>query len=72
MHAYRNPAHELALQRLALELGFETVVCSHQVCPLPRLVPRGQTALVEAAVARVLRAYLAQVRTDLGRPPVCA
>ena len=66
MHAYRNPAHELALQRLALELGFETVVCSHQVCPLPRLVPRGQTALVEAAVARVLRAYLAQVRADLG------
>ena len=66
MHAYRNPSHELALQRLALELGFETVVCSHQVCPLPRLVPRGQTALVEAAVARVLRAYLAQVRGDLG------
>ena len=66
MHAYRNPSHELALQRLALELGFETVVCSHQVCPLPRLVPRGQTALVEAAVARVLRAYLAQVRADLG------
>ena len=67
MHAYRNPSHELALQRLALELGFETVVCSHQVCPLPRLVPRGQTALVEAAVARVLRAYLAQVRADLGQ-----
>ena len=66
MHAYRNPSHELALQRLALELGFETVVCSHQVCPLPRLVPRGQTALVEAAVARVLRAYLAQVHADLG------
>ena len=66
MHAYRNPSHEQALQRLALELGFETVVCSHQVCPLPRLVPRGQTALVEAAVARVLRAYLAQGRADLG------
>ena len=66
MHAYRNPDHELALQRFAAELGFETVVCSHQVCPLPRLVPRGQTALVEAAVARVLRAYLAQVRADLG------
>ena len=66
MHAYLNPDHELAVQRLARELGFETVVCSHQVCPLPRLVPRGQTALVEAAVSRVLRAYLAQVRADLG------
>ena len=66
MHAYRNPAHELALQRLAAELGFDTVVCSHQVCPLPRLVPRGQTALVEAAVARVLKTYLAQVRAALG------
>ena len=66
MHAYRNPCHELALQRLARELGFETVVCSHQACPLPRLVPRGQTALVEAAVSRVLHTYLAQVRGDLG------
>ena len=47
MHAYRNPDHELALQRFAAELGFERRVCSHQVCPLPRLVPRGQTALVK-------------------------
>ena len=53
MHAYRNPSHELALQEFVAQCGFHTVVCSHQVCPLPRLVPRGQTTLVEAAVARI-------------------
>ena len=66
MHAYRNPAHELQLQQLADALGFETVVCSHQVSPLPRLVPRGQTALVEAVVARVLFGYVDQVLDALG------
>ncbi|MEB3175991.1 MAG: hydantoinase B/oxoprolinase family protein [Synechococcus sp.] len=67
MHAYRNPSHELALQQFVAQCGFHTVVCSHQVCPLPRLVPRGQTTLVEAAVARVLFSYLDQVREALGR-----
>ena len=66
MHAYRNPAHELQLQQLADAVGFETVVCSHQVSPLPRLVPRGQTALVEAMVARVLFGYVDQVLDALG------
>ena len=66
MHAYRNPSHELALQEFVAQCGFHTVVCSHQVCPLPRLVPRGQTTLVEAAVARVLFGYLDQVREALG------
>jgi len=44
MHAYAQPRHELSLKAWLQELGFGTVICSHQVCPLPRLVPRGQTS----------------------------
>ena len=66
MHAWQYPAHELRLAAVARAIGFTTVVCSHQVCALPRLVPRGQTTLVEAAVARPLFDYLHQVRKALG------
>ena len=66
MHAWRHPDHERRLETLARAIGFTTVVCSHQVAPLPRLVPRGQTTLVEAAVARPLFGYLHQVQRALG------
>ena len=66
MHAWRHPDHERRLEAFVRGIGFTTVVCSHQVAPLPRLVPRGQTTLVEAAVARPLFAYLQQVQQALG------
>lgn len=66
LHAWRYPEHERQLEAFVRGLGFTTVVSSHRVCPLPRLVPRGQTTLVEAAVARPLFAYLDQVRGALG------
>ena len=66
LHAHRNPAHELQCADELKVLGFPRVVCSHQVSVKPRLVPRGQTALVEAAVAPVLHGYLQQVQRALG------
>ena len=66
LHAHRNPAHELQCVDELKHLGFPRVVCSHQVSVKPRLVPRGQTALVEAAVAPVLHGYLQQVQRALG------
>ena len=66
LHAHRNPVHEQACAELLRQLGFGTVICSHTVSAKPRLVPRGQTALVEGAVAPVLQAYLQQVQGALG------
>ncbi|MGB1622750.1 MAG: hydantoinase/oxoprolinase family protein, partial [Synechococcus sp.] len=66
MHAHRNPEHERAWAALLRSLGFEQVTCSYQVSAMPRLVPRGQTALAEGAVAPVLRGYLDQVQRALG------
>ena len=66
LHAQRNPTHELHCSDELKALGFSRVVCSHQVSVKPRLVPRGQTALVEAAVAPLLHGYLQQVQTALG------
>ncbi len=66
MHAWRDPRHEMELAKAVRAAGFSTVVCSHEAAPLPRLVPRGQTTVVEAAVQPVLSAYLAQVQAALG------
>ncbi|MFM7269081.1 MAG: hydantoinase/oxoprolinase family protein, partial [Cyanobium sp.] len=66
LHAVSQPAHELALGAWLAELGFTPVLLSHRVGGLPRLLPRLQTTLVEAAVRPVLLRYLDQVQCALG------
>ena len=55
MHGYRFPRHELALAELARELGFAQVSVSHEVCPLMKLVSRGDTTVVDAYLSPILR-----------------
>ncbi|MGL6135633.1 MAG: hydantoinase B/oxoprolinase family protein, partial [Prochlorococcaceae cyanobacterium] len=69
LHACRNPDHERRLAAWLEGFGFERLALSHQLSRQPRLVPRGHTTLVEAAVAPVLDAYLEQVRGALGPGP---
>ncbi len=66
LHSYINPRHEIALQKWLKSIGFKNVICSHQVAPLPRFIPRGQTTLVEATVSPILFEYLVKVRKELG------
>jgi len=66
LHGYRFPAHELAAARLARAAGFEQVSVSHEVSPLPRIVPRGETAVADAYLSPVLDRYVAQLRGPLG------
>jgi 5-oxoprolinase (ATP-hydrolysing) len=66
MHSVGNPAHELAVGAWLESLGVAEPVLSHQVSSQPRLVPRGTTCLVEAAIRPVLRRYLAAVQGELG------
>ena len=66
LHAYRHPQHELALGAWLESFGFERIALSHQVSPLPRLVPRAHTTVLEASVGPVLHRYLAQVQEALG------
>ena len=69
LHAARHPRHERQLGAWLEPFGFQEVALSHQLSSQPRLVPRGHTTLVEAAVAPVLDAYLADVRAALGPGP---
>ncbi len=65
MHGYRFPRHERALATLAREMGFAQVSVSHEVCPLMKLVSRGDTTVVDAYLSPILRRYVRQVEREL-------
>lgn len=70
MHAYRYPAHELALERLAKAIGFTQISVSHKVSPLIRFVARGDTTAADAYLSPVLRRYVDQVAAALSNVDV--
>lgn len=65
LHSYRNPLHEKLIGDLAREIGFTQISLSCEVSPLPKLIPRGDTAVVDAYLSPVLRRYVAQVADQL-------
>ncbi len=66
IHAWKFPEMEARLAAIAREAGFDQVSASHEVSPLLRLVPRGDTTVVDAYLSPILRRYVAQVAGELG------
>jgi len=67
MHGWQHRGHEARLAAIAREIGFAQVSVSHEVAPLIRLVPRGDTTVVDAYLSPVLRRYTDQLAASL--PP---
>jgi 5-oxoprolinase (ATP-hydrolysing) len=65
MHSHLHPAHEEAIGRLAEELGFPQISLSSEVSPLMKLVPRGDTAVVDAYLSPGLARYVRAVADQL-------
>jgi len=65
MHGYRYPAHEQLAAALARDCGFEQVSVSHEVSPLMKLVPRGDTTVVDAYLTPVLQQHIRRIRGAL-------
>ncbi len=68
MHAYAWPEHERRAAALARELGFGQVSVSHEVSPLIKLVPRGDTTVADAYLSPILRRYVEKVSGALSPP----
>ncbi|WP_323798204.1 hydantoinase B/oxoprolinase family protein [Nisaea sp.] len=66
MHSYLNPVHEARIAAIAAEEGFGQISASHEVSPLMKLVPRGDTTVVDAYLSPILRRYVNQVSDALG------
>ncbi|GAB2747275.1 hydantoinase B/oxoprolinase family protein [Streptomyces bullii] len=61
LHSHLYPAHEQAVGELAAGVGFPQISLSSEVSPLMKLVPRGDTAVVDAYLSPVLRRYVQHV-----------
>ncbi|MEQ8822401.1 MAG: hydantoinase/oxoprolinase family protein [Sumerlaeia bacterium] len=67
LHSYRNPAHEDALAAMLREEGFDHVSLSSHLSPLIQILPRAQTAVVNAYLAPIIGGYLDRVGAGAGR-----
>ncbi|MFG2093938.1 hydantoinase B/oxoprolinase family protein [Streptomyces sp. NPDC048612] len=65
LHGYRHAAHEQAVAELASRAGFAQVSCSHEVSPLMKLVPRGDTTVVDAYLSPILGRYVDEIAAQL-------
>ncbi|MFJ4515053.1 hydantoinase B/oxoprolinase family protein [Streptomyces sp. NPDC088817] len=65
LHSHLHPAHERAVGELAARIGFPQISLSSEVSPLMKLVPRGDTAVVDAYLSPGLRCYVEHVSTEL-------
>ncbi len=70
LHSHLYPAHERAIGELAEAVGFGQVSCSSEVSPLMKLVPRGDTTVVDAYLSPVLRRYVSHVAAELEGVPL--
>lgn len=58
MHSYIFPRHELQIAKLAREIGFGHITLSHQISQRPKLVPRGNSTVVDAYLTPSIKTYL--------------
>ncbi|PJJ00498.1 5-oxoprolinase (ATP-hydrolysing) [Streptomyces sp. 2333.5] len=65
LHGYRHTDHEQAVAELARRAGFAQVSCSHEVSPLMKLVPRGDTTVVDAYLSPILGRYVDEIAAEL-------
>ncbi len=70
MHGYRFPAHEARVAEIAARIGFTQISVSHDVSPTIKLVPRGDTTVVDAYLSPVLHAHVDRVAAALGGTPL--
>jgi 5-oxoprolinase (ATP-hydrolysing) len=66
MHGWLHRAHEQELAAIARSLGFAQVSVSHEVAPLIKFVPRGDTTVVDAYLSPILARYVDRVAAGLG------
>lgn len=65
MHAYAYPSHEVAIAKLAGEIGFDQISVSHEVSPLIKIVGRGDTTVADAYLSPILSRYVERVTAAL-------
>ncbi|MFO0963272.1 MAG: hydantoinase B/oxoprolinase family protein [Phycisphaerales bacterium] len=66
LHAWRDPAHEERVAAILREEGLERVVTGTQMQRTPGLLPRAQTACVDAALTGAVRGLFERIGAQAG------
>lgn len=66
LHAFANSEHELIVESVAREVGFNEISTSSRLSPLIRIVSRGDTTVMDAYLNPILRDYVDRLRKSLG------
>ena len=64
--SYLDPREELALAEALRGIGFDHVSISSQLAPFIKLLPRAQTAVVDAYLAPIISEFVGRVSAPLG------
>jgi len=64
-HADKKPTHERRVADCLEEEGFHHVSCSAQLAPFIKILPRAETAVVNAYLAPVIESYLRHISAEL-------
>jgi 5-oxoprolinase (ATP-hydrolysing) len=65
LHSHVNPAHDELVAKVAESVGFPQVSVSSRISRLERIVPRGDTTVVDAYLSGVIRGYAASLRQSM-------
>ncbi len=65
LHSHANPIHEELVAGIAESIGFSHVSVSSRLMRLERIVPRGDTTVVDAYLSGVIRSYVASLRRSM-------
>lgn len=59
MHSYTFRDHELAVGKLAVDIGFTHVSLSAELSPVVKIVPRGNSSTADAYLTPEIKRYIA-------------
>ena len=65
MHSYQYPEHERKLKKIAKDIGFTTIACSSEISSLIKIIPRGNTATLDAYLGTILARYVQKLQQAL-------
>jgi 5-oxoprolinase (ATP-hydrolysing) len=65
MFGFKYQQHEQQLKKLAKQIGFQQISASHEVSPLSKIVPRGETTIVDAYLTPILHRYVKSISQAL-------
>lgn len=58
VHGYNYQLHEKQAGKIAKDLGFKHISMSHEILPVIKVVPRGQSTVVDAYLTPIVKEYV--------------